>query len=71
LPERFSLYTDYYMNRESSEAHLEEIKKILKEFVERYEILGEHERKYLVERAGKELGHIDSVISYVHTSENE
>jgi predicted metal-dependent enzyme (double-stranded beta helix superfamily) len=59
------------MNRESSETHLEEIKKILKEFVERYDILGEHERKYLVERAEKELDHIDSVISYVHTSENE
>jgi hypothetical protein len=71
LPKRFSLYTDYYMNRESSEAHLEEIKKILKEFVERYDVLGEHERKYLVDRAKKELDHIDSVISYVHTSENE
>ena len=59
------------MNRESSEAHLEEIKKILKEFVDRYEILGEHERKYLVDRAQKELDHIDSVISYVHQSENE
>jgi predicted metal-dependent enzyme (double-stranded beta helix superfamily) len=59
------------MNRESSETHLEEIKKILKEFVERYDILGEHERKYLVDRAKKALEHIDSVISYVHTSENE
>jgi predicted metal-dependent enzyme (double-stranded beta helix superfamily) len=59
------------MNRDSSETHLEEIKKILKEFVERYDILGEHERKNLVERAEKELAHIDSVISYVHKSDNE
>jgi metal-responsive CopG/Arc/MetJ family transcriptional regulator len=59
------------MNRESSEAHLEEIKKILKEFVERYDILGDAERKYLTERAQKELDHIDSVISYVHKSESE
>jgi hypothetical protein len=59
------------MNRESSEAHLEEIKKILKEFVERYDILGERERKYFTERAQKALDHIDSVISFVHMSENE
>ena len=59
------------MNRESSESHLEEIKKILKQFVERYEILSELERNQLKDDAKKELGHIDAVISYVHSTENE
>ena len=59
------------MNRESSEAHLEEIKKILKEFVERYEILSQLERDHLKECAKKELGHIDAVISFVHSTEQE
>jgi hypothetical protein len=35
------------MNRESSESHLDEVKKVLKDFVERYEILGEREREEL------------------------
>lgn len=59
------------MNRESSETHLEEIKRILKEFVERYEILGEPERNYLRDRAKKALGHIDALISYVHSTGND
>jgi hypothetical protein len=59
------------MNRESSESHLEEIKRILKDFVERYEILGERERDDLKDRAKKELGYIEGVIAYVHSTENE
>jgi hypothetical protein len=59
------------MNRESSEKHIEDIKRILTEFVERYEILGEAERKHLKDRAEKELAHIDAVISYIHKSEKE
>jgi hypothetical protein len=59
------------MNRESSESHLEEVKKVLKDFVERYEILSERERNDLKDRAKKELGHIDGLIAYVHSTENE
>jgi hypothetical protein len=59
------------MNRESSESHLEEVKKVLKDFVERYEILGERERDELKDRAKKELSHIEGVIAYVHSTENE
>lgn len=59
------------MNRASSESHLDQIKKILEEFVERYEVLGEDERKYLKSRAKKELGHIDAIKSYVHTAANK
>jgi len=59
------------MNRESSESHLEEVKKILEDFVERYEIFGDRERKDLKDRAKKELDHMDAVISYVHKSEKE
>jgi predicted metal-dependent enzyme (double-stranded beta helix superfamily) len=63
-------YTDL-MNRESSESHLEEVKKVLKDFVERYEILGERERDELKDRAKKELGHIEGVIAYVHSTDKE
>jgi hypothetical protein len=59
------------MNRESSETHLEEIKKILKQFVERYEVLSDEEWDRLKGCAEKELDHIDAVISYVHKSEKE
>jgi hypothetical protein len=58
------------MNRESSEAQLEAVKEILKDFVERYEILGEHEREELKHHARKELGHIEGVIAYVHSAES-
>jgi hypothetical protein len=59
------------MNREKSEEHLREIKNVLQDFVERWEVLADDEKKTLQERAKKGLGHIDGIISYVHTAENE
>lgn len=58
------------MNAESSENHLKAIKRILEEF-ERYDVLSEPEWKRLRESAKRELGHIDAIISYVHSTGNE
>jgi hypothetical protein len=59
------------MNREKSEEHLREIKNILQDFVERWDVLADDEKKDLQVRAKKGLGHIDGVISFVHSAENE
>jgi hypothetical protein len=59
------------MNREKSEEHLHEIKNVLQDFVERWDVLADDEKKGLQERAKKGLSHIDGIISFVHTAENE
>ena len=59
------------MNREKSEEHLHEIKNVLQHFVERWDVLADDEKKDLQGRAKKGLGHIDGIISFVHTAENE
>ena len=59
------------MNREKSEEHLHEIKNVLQDFVERWDVLTDDEKKDLQGRAKKGLSHIDGIISYVHTAENE
>jgi len=59
------------MNREKSEEHLHEIKNVLQDFVERWNVLADDEKKDLQGRAKKGLSHIDAIISYVHTAENE
>jgi hypothetical protein len=59
------------MNREKSEEHLHEIKNVLQDFVERWDVLADDEKKGLQERAKKGLGHIDGIISYVHSAEKE
>ena len=59
------------MNREHSEEHLRGIKNVLQDFVERWDVMADDEKKALQERAKKGLGHIDGIISYVHTAENE
>ena len=62
------LYTEH-MNREHSEEHLHEIKNILQDFVERWDVMADDEKKDLQGRAKKGLSHIDGVISYVHSAE--
>ena len=59
------------MNAASSEKHIKEIERILKDLVERWDDLGEQERKDLRASAKTELGHIDGLISFVHKSEND
>ena len=58
------------MNADSSEKHLKEIERILKDLVERWDELGEQERNDLRASAKKELGHIEGLITFVHKSEN-
>ena len=59
------------MNRESSEEHLNEIKKVLQDFVERWEVLGDDEKRDLQHRAKKGLSHIDGIIGFVRQAGNE
>jgi hypothetical protein len=59
------------MNNEKSLEHLGEIKNVLQDFVERWEIMANDEKKHLQERAKEGLGHIDGVIGYVHSVGNE
>jgi hypothetical protein len=59
------------MNREKSEEHLHEIKNVLQDFVERWGVLADDEKKGLQERAKKGLSHIHGNISYIHTAANE
>jgi hypothetical protein len=53
------------------EEHLREIKNVLQDFVERWDVLADDEKKDLQGRAKKGLSHIDGIISYVHSAENE
>jgi hypothetical protein len=59
------------MNSEKSLEHLGEIKNVLQDFVERWDVLADDEKKHLQERAKKGLGHIDGVIGYVRSAANE
>jgi hypothetical protein len=59
------------MNREKSEEHLGEIKNVLPDLVERWEILADDEKKDLQNRAKKGLSHIEGIISYLRSPENE
>lgn len=59
------------MNSEHSEENLRGIKSVLQDFVERWDVMADDEKKDLQGRAKKGLGHIDGIISFVHTVENE
>jgi len=59
------------MNRQHSEERLHEIKNILQDFVERWDLMADDEKRDLQGRAKKGLSHIDGIISYVHSAENK
>lgn len=59
------------MNQESSEDHLHEIKNVLQDLVERWEVLADDEKKNLQNRAKKGLSHIDGIIGFVRQANHD